>query len=200
MTAPRRGAVDPAVVAELPGLRLDWTMVAASPGPTGPGLRRRLRELSDRSRGIDAVALRTRPVPRAYRAMFRQIGLDPDVERIPAEAAAVARLMHGGLRATERVADACLVALVETGVPVWALDGAAVGDGLGIRLRSGGLVVADDRTVHAVLFGDPSPASAPGPRTSRVVLFSVAAPGVPEIHVDEALWLAAEELELAEPA
>ena len=195
MTERRRGVVDPAVDAELPGLRLDWTVVAASPGPPSPGLRQRMRDLSDRARGIDAVALRTRPVPRAYRTMFRQLGMDPDVERIPAESAAVARLMHGGLRATERVADACLVALVETGVPVWALDAATVGDELGIRLRADRLVVADDRTVHAVLFAEPARPSAPGPRTTRIALFSVAAPGVPEIHVDEALWLAAEGLQ-----
>ena len=32
--------------------------------------------------------MRTKPIPQAYRAFFRQIGLDPDVDRIPSEEAA----------------------------------------------------------------------------------------------------------------
>ena len=199
VSSPRRGSIDAALAVEFPGLALDWIAVSAAPGPSPPGLRRRLAALSDRIRGVDVVALRTRPVPRAYRAFFRQIGLDPDVQRIPAERAAVQRLLHGGLPAGERIADACRVALVETGVPVWALDGAAVhAPGLGIRVgdpeRDGTLVVADQTTVHGALFADPARSSAPGPRTTAVVLFAVAVPGVPEIHLEEALWLAGESL------
>ena len=64
--------------------------------------------------------MRTKPVPQAYRAFFRQIGLDPDVQRIPSEQAALARLVQGGFRSVDLIADACLIALVETGVPVAA--------------------------------------------------------------------------------
>ncbi len=78
--------------------------------------------------------MRTRPIPRAYRVFYRQIGLDPDVERVPAERAAVQRLLDGGFRSVGLVADACLIALLETAVPVWALDADAVAaPGLGIR-------------------------------------------------------------------
>jgi hypothetical protein len=194
---PRAGTVAPALVAELPGLRLRWVTAPARPGPSLPGIRARLRDLSDDHRGIDAVAQRTRPLPRAYRAFFRQIGLDPDLERIPAERATLTRLMDGGLRARERIADACLIAVVETGVGVWALDADTVAPpGPGIRLaRSdepapGSLVVADDRAVLAPLLGDPLPAAAPGPRTRMVALYAIGVPGVPEIHLHEALWQA----------
>jgi DNA/RNA-binding domain of Phe-tRNA-synthetase-like protein len=194
---PRPGSVAAAVATELPGLALLWLPATVAPGPSPAGLRSRLRDLSNRRRGVDAIALRTRPLPRAYRAFYRQIGLDPDIERIPAERAAVDRLMHGAFRSAGRVADACLLALVETAVGVWALDAAAVGsEGPEIRLDDGGgLVVAGPGGVLAPLFGDPEQAVAPGPRTRSLVLYAIAVPGVPEIHLDEALWLAADALE-----
>jgi DNA/RNA-binding domain of Phe-tRNA-synthetase-like protein len=200
---PRTGRVAPDVVAELPDLRLRWTTVAARPGPSPQPVRARLRALSDRSRGIDVVALRTRPVPRAFRACFRQLGLDPDIDRIPAERVAVRRLLDGGLRSGGRIADACLLAVVETAVGVWALDAAAVGPGgpavcvgrhEGARTTPGGLVVADESTVHAPLFGDVLAGSRPDPRTRSVVLFAIGVAGVPEIHVHEALWVAGDAL------
>lgn len=204
---PRAGSVAPAVAVELPGLRLCWVTAAARPGPSLPDIRARLRDLSDHHRGIDAVAQRTRPLPRAYRAFFRQIGLDPDVERTPAERATLARLMDGGLRARDRIADACLIAVVETGVGVWALDADAVAPtGPGIRLARAGepapgsLVVADERAVLAPLLGDPLPAAAPGPRTRSVALYAIGVPGVPEIHLHEALWQAHDALGAAELA
>jgi hypothetical protein len=189
---PRPGAVAPEVAAELPGLGLRWLPATCAPGPTPPGLRARLAGLSDRRRGMDAVALRTRPLPRAYRAFFRQIGLDPDVERIPAERAALDRLMHGAYPSRGRVADACLLAVVETAVGVWALDAGAAGpDGPAIALDDGGgLVVAGSAGPLARLFGDP-----PVPRTRSLVLYAIAVPGVPEIHLHEALWLAGDAVE-----
>jgi hypothetical protein len=201
--APRRGAVDPAVAAELPGLRLHWLAVAVAPGSTGRSRAapvQRLRALSDRYRGATVIAMRTQPIPRAYRTFYRQIGLDPDVERIPSEQAATERLLQGGWRSTDGVSDACLVAVVETGVPVWALDAAAVDSGppgLGIGLTDqagatpGSLVVCDRRSVHAPLFGTPLPGHAPGPSAPSVVLYALGVAGVPHIHIDEALWTAA---------
>jgi hypothetical protein len=215
MTEPRRGAVAAAVAAEVRGLSLWWVSLAARAGPSPPALRERLRTLSNRDRGADAVVLRTRPVPRAYRAFVRQIGIDPDVQRIPAERVAVARLMHGGLPSDERIADACTVAIVETGVGVWALDGAVVapegleigivGDPSGLPgqiapadpaapIQPGTLVVRDRARIHAPLFGDPLPGSTPGLRTISVILFALGVPGVPEIHLHEALWQATEAL------
>jgi hypothetical protein len=200
---PAAGAIDPAVAAELPGLRLAWVTVPARLRPSPAGVHARLRSLSDRARGAAVVAMRTHPIPRAYRSFYRQIGLDPDRERIGAEAAATARLLQGGFVAGDVVADACLIAVVETGVPVWALDAAVVDDaGLGIALAgderaglaAGSLCVADPGRVHAPLFGAPLPGSAPGPAMTRAALYAIGVPGVPEIHVQEALWLAVEVL------
>ena len=138
--------------------------------------------------------MRTKPIPQAFRAFFRQIGLDPDVRRIPSEEVAVARLVQGGFVSVDLVADACLVALIETGVPVWALDADRMNDAaLGIRvLGEGSLIVGDGATACCALFEDPGPECAVAGRTRRVTLFAVAVDGVPEIHVEEALWCALE--------
>lgn len=200
------GFVAPELSTEFPGLRLRWVEAPARRGPSPPALRRRLRALSDRYQGANVVAMRVKPVPHAFRAFFRQIGLDPDIQRIPGEEAAVGRLLHGEFRSADLISDACLVALVETGVPVWALDAGAVDDaGLGIRSATaqdaaaasdltpapGSLVIADGRRAHAVLFTGPPSERCPGPRTRRTILFAVGVDGVPDIHLEEALWLAA---------
>ena len=204
------GVVEPALRDEFPGLRLILTAVDARVRGSSREVQRRLRELSDRYRGAGVVAMRTRPIPHAYRAFFRHVGLDPDAARIPSEAAAVERLLHGRFQSRDSLADALLIALVETGVPVWALDarvadmsslgirtavaGDRLGGGLdgGISLPEGQLVVADEQRVHARLFGDP--AHGPGPRTRRMVLFAVGVDGVPAIHLEEALWVAVDVL------
>ena len=193
-SAARPGCVDPLVAAEFPGLRLRWVTVPGRPAPSPPALRNQLRELSNRYRGGGVVTMRTKPIPHAFRAFFRQIGLDPDVRRIPAEEVAVARLVQGGFVSVDVVADACLVALIETGVPVWALDAGRIDDaGLGIHLdEAGGLGVGDGATRCCALFEHPLPECAVAPHTRRVTLFAVAVDGVPEIHVEEALWCASE--------
>jgi len=202
------GRVEPELADEFPGLRLIWTAVDARVRGSSPAVKQRLRELSDRYRGAGVVAMRTQPIPHAYRVFFRQVGLDPDAARIPSEEAAVRRLLQGGFRSRDAVADALLLALVETGVPVWALDAgvadvsslgirvAVTGDllgggpGGGIPVPEGQLVVADSESVHATLFGEPAPGHVPGPRTEQIVLFAIGVDGVPAIHVDEALWVA----------
>jgi DNA/RNA-binding domain of Phe-tRNA-synthetase-like protein len=203
------GFVQPELRAEFPALRLDWVTVEGRPGPSPREVSRRLKDLSSRYRGASVIAMRTQPIPHAYRAFFHQVGLDPDVTRIPIEDIALARLLHGGFRSTNIVDDARLIALVETGVPVWALDAALLDPGgLGIRtsvlgdrlgstdrgsdLVPGRLVVADSRCVHAVLFGDVAPGHEVGPRTERIALFAIGVAGVPAIHIEEALWLAGE--------
>ena len=203
------GFVEPRVKAEFPGLALAWRTVEARPRPTPRWIVERLRGLSNRVQGTTVVAMRTKPIPHAYRAFFRQIGLDPDLTRIPSEEAAVQRLLHGGFRSTDPLADALLIALVETGVPVWALKANLVGaGGLGIRatadgeafgtashsLPAGRLVIADEQQVHALLFGALAPGHAAGPRTARIALFAVGVPGVPAIHIEEALWTSADVL------
>jgi len=207
----RAGSVEPRVQAEFPGLSLDWITVPARPRDSPPEVRRRLKLLADRYRGANVVAMRTRPIPHAYRAFFRQIGLDPDVSRIPSERAAVARLLHGEFRSEDLLRDALLIALIETGVPVWALDADLVTGGLGIRttisddilgtgdrgghLAPGRLVVADADRVHGLLFGDPAPERRVGSGTTRMALFAVGVHGVPAMAVREALWVSVELLD-----
>jgi DNA/RNA-binding domain of Phe-tRNA-synthetase-like protein len=200
----RRGPIDPSLAEEWPGLRLAWSAFAAVPGPSPPELRARLRLLSDRFRGPQAIALRRRPIPHAYRVFFRHIGLEPDEQRIPVEALALERMMHGRFRSQNLLDDAITIAVMETSVPVWALDAAAVDGGLELRaaatgerlgrgdgapeLPAGRLVVADAAGALAVLFDDVAPAHGVTSRTRELALFSVAVPGVPDIHVEEALW------------
>jgi DNA/RNA-binding domain of Phe-tRNA-synthetase-like protein len=205
---PVDGRVDAALAEELPGLRLRWTAVDGTAGPTSRGLARRLGDVSTRFRGANAIQLRTRPVPRAYRVFFRQVGLDPDVDRTPVEQAALERLIRGELHTGDRVADALVLALFETGVPVLAFDDALLDGDLLLRAARAGetlpaegghahdvppgrLVLADGGGPVAILFGRLSARHAPGRRCARIRLVAVAVPGVPRAHVDEALWLAA---------
>jgi DNA/RNA-binding domain of Phe-tRNA-synthetase-like protein len=203
--SPAPGFIEPRLREEFSGLRLDWVTVPVRRRNSPPELVARLKMLSSRYRGADVVAMRTKPIPQAFRIFFRQIGLDPDVTRIPSEEVAVARLLHGGFRSAGLIEDACLVALIETAVPVWALDADLVDEGgLGIRtvtpadlerpaaqrppLSAGSLAVADRRRVHAQLFGPPAPGHEVGSRTTRAMLFSIAVAGVPAIHIEESLW------------
>jgi DNA/RNA-binding domain of Phe-tRNA-synthetase-like protein len=208
------GFVEEELGAELPGLRLDWMTMPRGERTSPPELVYRLQSLSNRYRGASVVAMRTQPVPHAYRSFYRQIGLDPDVERIPSEQAAVARLLQGGFRSRGALEDALLLALIETGVPVWALDADLVDPGgLGIRtsvagdrigegehaysMPPGRLVVADASQIHAPLFGDVVAGHGVSSRTRRIAVFSIGVEGVPTIHVEEALWVCAEALRAA---
>ena len=146
----RRGLVAPAVAAEYPALWLAWTEVAVTPGPTPPELRERLRGLADRMHGAEAIAMRQREVPHAYRVFFRHIGLDPDVVRTPVEALVLRRMTEGGLRPQDLIADALTVAVLETGVGVSAFDATALDGAPQIEEMGGRLVVADDEGPLAV--------------------------------------------------
>jgi hypothetical protein len=194
---------------ELPGLRLligaarhtrPQPLTAGSP----PDIRTRLSELSNRFRGARAVSIRREPVPAAYRVFFRHIGLEPDAVRTPIEAAVLERMLRGGFTSKGLLDDVLLIALVDTGVPVFALDADHIQGQLGIRasregerlgragdaptLPAGRLVVADASAAVAVLFGELAPGCEPRPDTGRLALFAVQVDGVPDIFVEEALW------------
>jgi DNA/RNA-binding domain of Phe-tRNA-synthetase-like protein len=205
------GFVAPELRDEFPGLRLDWLTVAGRRGSSPPDVKARLKLMSNRYRGASVVAMRTQPIPQAYRSFFHQIGLDPDVQRIPSEEAAVRRLLHGQFVPTNVIDDARLIAVLETGVPVWALDADQVDPGgLGIRMTVAGerlgsgehanhlppgrLAVADAQRIHALLFDEVVREHAVGANTRRVALFAVSVDGVPAIHIEESLWMAVEVL------
>jgi hypothetical protein len=184
------GAVDPRIAAELPGVGLSWCafdvagdVLRRSP----PALRERLRALSDRHRGAQAIALRGRAIPHAYRVLFRHLGLEPDEHRIPVEALMLERLTHGAYRSRGLLADALTVATVEPEVGVWALDAARLGGAPRLALEGGRVVVAGDAGTIAPLFSPPPPVA---PATRRLALYAIGASGVPDIAVEEALWTA----------
>jgi DNA/RNA-binding domain of Phe-tRNA-synthetase-like protein len=207
---PAAGWVAEDVRDEFPELRVVSVTLDARPGRSPDGVKERLRGLSDRFRGSHAVTMRQDPIPWAYRVFYRHVGLDPDAERTPVEKAAVERLLRGAFKSHNLVDDALTIALVETGVPVWALDAATVRGSLGIRqaaegeglgcgegalpLYGGRLVVADEAGALAVLFDDPAPGHGVTRRTERMTLFSLQVAGVPSIHIEEALHTCVEVL------
>lgn len=216
--APRIGWRAREIEEELPQLRIvvcDARLVRAGAARRGspPGVERRLRDLSNRYRGARAVGVRREPVPSAYRVFYRQIGLDPDLARTPIEEAVLERMLRGGFLSEGLLQDVLLIALIDTGVPVWALDRQAVHGELGVRLSrdgeplgrasdawslpAGRLVVADEDAALGLLFGEFAGDCEPGARTREVTLFAVQVAGVPTLYVEEALWSARNGLEAA---
>jgi len=205
------GWIDAELRAEFPELRLHTLDVPRGSGRSPTEIRERLRSMSDRFRGATAISLRRAPIPSAYRVFFRQVGLDPDAQRVPAEEAAVRRLVKAGFESQNLLDDALLIALVETGVPLWALDAEAVDGPLGIRparagehvgraedapwVREDALVVADAQSPVGVLFEPVAAAHAVTKHTTAMTLFAVAVPDVPPIFVEEAMWTAVSVLE-----
>ncbi len=209
MTSPVRGWCEQEVQQELPGLGLMSVVLEISSGRSltarsTPDVLARLRELSNRWRGARAVNVRQEAIPAAYRVFFRHIGLDPDVTRTPIEAAVLERMLEGGFLSEGLLADVLTIALIDTAVPVWALDADTVSGQLGIRLSgseerlgrgahapsvgAGRLVVADSAGAVALLFGEPAEGHRASGSTRRLALYAVQVAGVPALHVEETLW------------
>jgi DNA/RNA-binding domain of Phe-tRNA-synthetase-like protein len=157
------------------------------------------------------VGVRREPVPAAYRVFYRQIGLDPDLARTPIEGAVLERMRRGGFLSEGLLTDVLLIALIDTGVPIWALDAERVQGRLGVRLShegeplgrardawslpAGRLVVADETAALGLLFGALAEDCEPWARTRELTLFAVQVAGVPMLYVEEALWSARSALE-----
>jgi DNA/RNA-binding domain of Phe-tRNA-synthetase-like protein len=207
--APVRGWCSHDLEQELPGLTLLSAEIGVArsgslAGRSPQDVRERLREMSNRYRGAAAVSMRRDAIPVAYRVFFRQIGLDPEVARTPIEAAVLDRMLHGGFLSTGLLEDVLLIALLDTAVPVWALDAASVDGPLGIRastdgeslgrgadaapLPAGRRVIADAGGPVATLFGEVAAAHAPAGFAKRLAVFAVIVAGVPELYAEEALW------------
>jgi DNA/RNA-binding domain of Phe-tRNA-synthetase-like protein len=202
----RRGAIEPGLAAELPGLYLRWLEVPHGSGRSPRSLKQRLAALSDRFGGPQAMTFRTKPIPWAYRVFYRHIGLDPDEQPSGPEALVLERMLKGGFPSRSRLDDALTIAMIESGVPLVAFDAGAVsgsprirpsgaGEGLEGRpgeLPAGTLVVADDERPLALLFGALASGRGVSPATERTLLVAAGVAGVPEIAVEEALWIVAE--------
>ena len=129
-------------------------------------VRARLRALADRVPRVP-----TEPDP--YRIAMTRLGVD---EPTPAEAVLRERLIRGGYRSRGLLADALLIATVETGVGVWATD-----DPGPLRLEGSEVVGS---TLRVRVFSPPPRAS-----SGRLTVFAFVVPGVAEVAVREALWV-----------
>jgi DNA/RNA-binding domain of Phe-tRNA-synthetase-like protein len=208
---PQQGWVAPDIASEFPGLGVAWVEVDAKPRKSPDPVLRRLRDLSDRTYGSHAIRLRERPIPWAYRVFYRQIGLDPDRTRTPIEQLTLDRLYDGGFRSKGLPVDALDIAIVETGVALRAFDADRLDGGLCIRdsapgeslagqpveMTRGTLTIADERRPLGLLFGPTAEGYGVEPGTRRIAIAAVQVKGVPQISVEEALWMAASTLDAA---
>jgi DNA/RNA-binding domain of Phe-tRNA-synthetase-like protein len=203
--APEPGWVDPALAEEFPGLSILTTTLGVGSGRSPQALKERLRTLSDRFGGAQAILLRQRPIPWAYRVFFRHIGLDPDQTRTPIEQLALDRMKGGRFRSQNRLDDALTIAMVEVGVALQAFDADRVEGPIGLRLSvegerfegrhsplpDGTIVVADERRALAVLFDRIAEGRGVQARTERTALVAIGVKGVPGVALEEGLWVAA---------
>jgi DNA/RNA-binding domain of Phe-tRNA-synthetase-like protein len=209
--APEPGWVEPALAEEFPGLSIASTALETVTGRSPEALKERLRTLSDRIAGAQAIQLRQKPIPWAYRVFFRHIGIDPDEQHTPIEAIAVERMRAGGFRSNGLVPDALLLGTLETGVPVLAFDADELEGRLGLRLAAEGdaleehrpvavgqIVIADERGPLGVLFGGEGERARVGRSTRRLALAAIQVAGVPPVSVEEALWTAADTISTAD--
>jgi DNA/RNA-binding domain of Phe-tRNA-synthetase-like protein len=205
---PEAGWVSPTLREEFPGLALRYLLVDRGSGRAPRAVKSRLAELSNRFSGPQAINLRHQPIPWAYRVFYRHIGLDPDEQPTPVEAIALERMKRGGFVSQSLLDDALTIAIIESGVALRAFDADRADGRLGIRqteagealegrpgeLPVGTLVIADEARPLALLFGATGASRGVGPRTKRTVLAAVQVKGVPDIAVEEAIWLAADVL------
>ena len=202
--APETGWVDPALAEEFPGLSILSTALETKTGRSPEALKERLRSLSDRIAGAQAIQLRQKPIPWAYRVFFRHIGLDPDATRTPIEQLIFERMHDGRFKSRNRVDDALTIAMVEVGVALRAFDADRIAGRVGLRLSGEGeglegrvsplpegtIVVADEKRSVGVLFDRTAEGRGVKRGTSRVLLAAIGVRGVPDIALEEALWVA----------
>jgi len=204
-SVPERGWVSDDVSEELAGVGVHYLVLNQGSGRSPRHVKDRLRELAARFSGAQAVNLRHQAIPWAYRVFFRHIGLDPDEQRTPVEQVALERMRLGGFPSQNLLDDALTIAIAESGVALRAFDADHVEGRLGIRLSAEGeplegrpgalpagtLVIADEARPLALLFGATGSERGVSSKTKRTLLCAIQVRGVPEIAIEEALWLAA---------
>jgi len=202
--APEPGWVGPGLAEECPGLSIVTTTLTTTTGRSPEALRERLRELSDRIAGPQAIQLRQKPIPWAYRVFFRQIGLDPDTTRTPIEQLIFERMHDGRFVSRNRVDDALTIATVEVGVALHAFDADRISGRIGLRLSEEGeafegrvgplpegtIVIADEERPLGILFDRTAEGRGVRRGTKRVLVAAIGVRGVPDIALEEALWVA----------
>lgn len=208
--ASEAGWVAPQLAEELPGLALRCVGVDARAGSSSQAVRRQLKTLASRITGAKVVHSRQDSVPWAYRVLWRRLGLDPDNDRTPVEQLMVERLEHGGIPSHGMPNDAIVMATLETGVPIVAFDADRVQGAIGLRptepdealggeggvaLRTGEIVYADESRPVARLVGEVAATCGVGDGTTGMLLCALTTTGVPDMAVEEALWMVVDLLE-----
>ena len=201
----RDGWVEPDLAEEFPELGVVYVRLDVRPARTPTSVKERLATLSNRFTGSKVVHMRQEAVPWAYRVFFRQVGIDPDQHRTPIEAVALERMRAGQFQSRSLLDDAMLIATVETGVPLIALDADKLATEPGLRLSREGetlgehrplsdsqILVADADKALAILFGQIGEHAGVTPKTTRTILIAISVKGVPRVSIEEALWTAAE--------
>jgi len=201
---PDVGWVAPALAEEFPGLAVRVLVIEGGARSSPRPVRARLAELANRFSGATVVNLRHQPIPWAYRVFFRHIGLDPDATRTPIEQLIFERMHDGRFKSRNRVDDALTIAMVEVGVALRAFDADRVDGRVGLRLSAedeqfegrisalpeGTIVVADERRPLGILFDRTAEGRGVRRGTARVLLAAIGVLGVPDIALEEALWVA----------
>lgn len=202
---PERGWVSPDVADELAGVGLHYLILDQGSGRSPRHVKARLKDLAGRYSGAQAINLRHQPIPWAYRVFFRHIGLDPDEQRTPVEEVALERMKKGGFPSRNLLDDALTIAIAESGVALRAFDADKVEGRLGVRLSepgeplegrpgelpTGTLVIADEVRPLGLVFGAMGSGRGVSGETKRTILCAIQVRGVPDIAVEEAIWLAA---------
>src|SRR5262245_50357729 len=202
---PEPGWIAPDLAEEFPGIGLAHTTVSAGGGRSSEPLKERLRELSNRFGGAQAINLRQQAIPWSYRVFYRHIGLDPDQTPTPVEEVSLNRMRDGRFKSRNRLDDSLTIAVAEVGVAMLAFDADQVEGSLGMRLAAedehiegrtspmipGTIVIADEKRSLAILFKQVAKGREVGKRTSRTTLVAVKVKGVPDVALEEALWVAA---------
>ena len=203
--APEVGWLDPALKEEFPGLGLAYTTVSAGGGRSPEPLKEQLRELSNRVGGAQAINLRQQSIPWSYRVFFRHIGLDPDETPTPVEEVSLNRMRYGHFKSRNRLDDALTIAVAEVGVALTAFDAGRIEGRLGMRLAGeeesfegrvspmipGTILIADEQRPLGILFRKTAEGRGVTRKTERTTLVAVKVKGVPDIALEESLWLAA---------
>jgi DNA/RNA-binding domain of Phe-tRNA-synthetase-like protein len=203
------GWVDRGLAEEFPGLSIRSTTLPVGAGRSPEALKERLRALSDRFGGAQAIQLRQQAIPWSYRVFFRHIGLDPDRQPTPIEQLALDRMRGGRFKSRNRVDDALTIAMVEVGVSLQAFDADRVDGRLGLRLSEDGegfegrvsplpegtIVIADEQRPLAILFGKTAEGRGVQSKTKRTALVAIGVRGVPDVALEEGLWIAAGAME-----
>jgi hypothetical protein len=195
------GWVGNEIAAEFRGLGLVFLPADLGGREHARACRGRLAGLETYFSGTVVAGIASRPITAAYRVFFRQIGLNPEVDRTPVEQICFERLMRGHFVSRGLVPDALTITALETEIPVRALRARDVLGPLGITTSRDGeelngetlppasLVVADAARPLALLFGAIEDRALDD---EQLVLYAPVVPGVSPAIAHEALWLAAQ--------